>query len=198
MKQAVLIFAKNLIYGEVKTRLAATVGNDVAFSIYKKLLQYTKEITKKIIADKIVFYSNNIEEKDIWKSTIYKKQLQSGNHLGERMQNAFDHAFKNRYEEVLIIGTDCFELTSPIIEMAFSQLKHHDIVIGPATDGGYYLLGMKSLYPLLFENIEWSTNTVFKKTIAACNQLSLTYYVLLELNDVDEEKDLKHVQIITQ
>lgn len=198
MDQAILIFAKSLIYGKVKTRLAATVGNDVAFSVYKNLLQYTKEITEKINADKIVFYSDNIEEQDIWISNIFKKKLQSGNHLGERMQDAFHNAFENKYEEVLIIGTDCFELTSPIIEMAFSQLKHHDIVIGPATDGGYYLLGMKSLYPLLFQNIEWSTNTVLKKTIAACNQLSLTYYLLPQLNDVDEEKDLKRVQIVPQ
>ncbi len=198
MNQAVLIFAKNLIYGEVKTRLAATAGKDVAFSVYEKLLQYTKEITENINADKIVFYSNNIEEQDFWNSNIFKKHLQSGIHLGERMQNAFAYAFENGYREVLIIGTDCFELTSSIIDIAFSKLKHYDVVIGPATDGGYYLLGIKSIYPLLFENIEWSTNTVFEKTIAACNQLSLRYYVLPQLNDVDEEKDLKHLQIVQQ
>ncbi len=198
MKQAVLIFAKNLIYGHVKTRLAATAGNDVAFSVYKELLQHTKSIVENIIADKIVFYSNNIEKRDLWNNEIFKKQLQSGKDLGKRMHNAFAYAFENGYGEVLIIGTDCFELTSSIIDVAFSQLKHHDVVIGPATDGGYYLLGMKSLYPLLFENIAWSTKTVFGETIAACNQLSLNYYLLPELNDVDEEKDLKRLQIVQQ
>ncbi len=198
MKNTVLIFAKNLIYGEVKTRLAAIAGNDVAFKIYKELLQHTQEITENIIADKIVFYSNNIEENDIWNNELFKKQLQSGIDLGERMQNAFDYAFKNGYEQVLIIGTDCFELTSSIIEEAFLKLKIHDVVIGPAQDGGYYLLGMKKLYPLLFKNIAWSTHTVFEETIAACNQLSLNYYLLPQLNDVDEEKDLKYLKSAQQ
>jgi rSAM/selenodomain-associated transferase 1 len=190
MKQAVLIFAKNLIHGEVKTRLAETIGNDRAFSVYKELLQHTKDITKNIDADKTIFYSNNIDEKDIWKHETYKKQMQKGNDLGERMLNAFEHAFKNGYEEVVIIGTDCFELTSSIINDAFTFLKKHDIVIGPAKDGGYYLLGMKKLYPELFQNIYWSTENVLIQTIAVCSKGSLTYHLLQQLSDVDEEKDL--------
>lgn len=190
MKQAVLIFAKNLIFGEVKTRLAETIGNDRAFSVYKELLQHTNDITKDIAFDKIVFYSNNIDEKDIWAHETYKKQIQKGNGLGERMLNAFEYAFKNGYEEAVIIGTDCFELTSSIINDAFSFLKDHEIVIGPAEDGGYYLLGMKKLYPELFQNIYWSTENVLIQTIAVCSKGSLTYHLLQQLSDVDEEKDL--------
>ena len=190
MKQAVLIFANNLMYGEVKTRLAATAGNDIAFSVYKELLHHTKDITKDLAFDKIVFYSNNIEEKDIWDNEAFKKDLQSGNDLGEKMLNAFEYAFKNKYEEVVIIGTDCFELTSSIINDAFSLLKDHDIVIGPAEDGGYYLLGMKKLYPEFFQNISWSTENVLLQTIAVCNKASLTYHLLQQLCDVDNEKDL--------
>jgi len=190
MKQAVLIFAKNLIHGEVKTRLAETIGDDRAFKVYKELLQHTNDITKNIDAAKIVFYSNNIDEKDIWAHETYKKQMQKGNDLGERMLNAFEYAFKNGYEEVVIIGTDCFELTSSIINDAFSFLKDHEIVIGPAEDGGYYLLGMKKLYPELFQNIYWSTENVLLQTIAVCCKGSLTYHLLQQLSDVDEEKDL--------
>ena len=190
MEQVVLIFSKNLIYGEVKTRLAATVGNDVSFSVYKKLLHHTKEVTKNMVADKIVFYSTKIEEQDIWNNEIFKKNIQSGNNLGERMQNAFAYAFANGYKEVVIIGTDCFELTPAIIMGAFAYLKTHDIVIGPAEDGGYYLLGMKKLYCEMFQNILWSTDSVLQQTIAICKRESLSCHLLQVLSDIDDEKDL--------
>ena len=190
MKQSLLIFAKNLIYGDVKTRLAATVGNDVAFCVYKELLLHTKEITKNMIADKIVFYSNNIEKQDIWNDETFKKYLQSGNDLGERMQNAFAYAFENGYKEVVIIGTDCFELTSTIITDAFAYLKKNDVVIGPAEDGGYYLLGMKKLHAEMFQNIVWSTDKVLQQTKAICRRESLTHHLLQQLSDVDDENDL--------
>ena len=189
-KRVVLIFAKNLIHGAVKTRLAETIGNDRAFSVYKELLQHTKEIIKNIIADKIVFYSNNVEEKDIWNDKIFKKQLQSGNDLGERMQKAFDHAFDKGYEEVLIIGTDCFELTTSIINDAFSNLINNDIVIGPAKDGGYYLLGMKKLHGEMFQNIIWSTSLVLQQTLSVCIKQNLSYQLLQCLSDIDNEEDL--------
>ncbi len=190
MKQVVLIFAKNLIHGEVKTRLAETAGKDVAFYVYKELLLHTKGITKDINTGKIVFYSNDIEAQDIWSDETFNKQIQMGNDLGERMQNAFEYAFKNGYEEAVIIGTDCFELTSSIINDAFSFLKKHDIVIGPAKDGGYYLLGMKKLYPEIFQNISWSTANVLQQTLDNCSKKNLAYHLLQELSDIDDEKDL--------
>ena len=190
MKQVILIFAKNLIYGKVKTRLAATAGKDVAFSVYKELLQHTKEITKDIAAGKIVFYSNDIEAQGIWSDETFNKQIQKGNDLGERMQNAFAYAFANGYKEVVIIGTDCFELTPAIIMGAFAYLKTHDIVIGPAEDGGYYLLGMKKLYSEMFQNILWSTDSVLQQTIAICKRKSLSCHLLQVLSDIDDEKDL--------
>lgn len=190
MKQALLIFTKNLVYGEVKTRLAATAGNEVAYQVYKQLLQHTKEITAPILTDKIIFYSNKIEAQDLWDNSIYYKQLQSGNNLGERIENAFGYAFENRYKQVLIIGTDCAEITSSIIDEAFAQINCYDVVIGAAEDGGYYLLGMKKLHHLLFNNIKWSTETVFDDTIAACDQLNLSYYLLPKLRDIDNESDL--------
>lgn len=190
MKQALLIFAKNLLYGEVKTRLAATAGNDVAFSVYKKLLLHTKEITKNLITDKIVFYSTKIEEQDIWNNEIFKKNIQSGNDLGERMQNAFAYAFENKYEDVIIIGTDCFELTPAIITDAFTYLKNYDVVIGPAEDGGYYLLGMKKLQAEMFQNILWSTPHVLQQTLSVCKKQNLNYQLLQRLSDIDDEEDM--------
>lgn len=190
MKQTVLIFAKNLIHGEVKTRLAATAGNDVAFSVYEQLIKHTVGITSSLPVDKTVFYSKSIEPEDVWDSKIYRKKVQSGNDLGERMRNAFAGVFVEGYEKAAIIGTDCMELNSAIIIDAFACLDKHEVVIGPAKDGGYYLLAMKKLYVELFENINWSTHEVFSQTLEICKRLDLSTHLLPELSDIDDEDDL--------
>jgi uncharacterized protein len=190
MKKAVLIFAKNPVYGQVKTRLGATIGNDMALTVYQHLLRHTASITDDVSVEKIVFYSNTIEEQDIWNNKVYNKQKQSGNDLGERMQNAFAYAFHEGNKEVIIIGTDCMELTSAIIMEAFTRLKNNDVVIGPARDGGYYLLALKKIHYQLFHNIHWSTNQVLKQTLAVCKNENLLVSQLQELSDIDNEKDL--------
>lgn len=193
MNNALLIFVKNLIYGQVKTRLAAAVGNDKALNIYQQLLQHTNNICKNIHANKIVFYSDFIEE-DIWKTKEFKKKIQQGNDLGERMKNAFIKAFESGFEKVIIVGTDCPQINESILENAFAKLDSFDVVLGPANDGGYYLLGMKKLQPFLFENIKWSTGSVLKETISRCEKNDLSYFLLPELIDIDEEKDLVHLK----
>ncbi len=190
MKKALLIFAKNPTYGQVKTRLAATIGNDFALAVYQHLLRYTASITKDLPVKKIVFYSDFIEEQDIWNNKVYNKQLQFGNDLGERMQNAFAYAFQQGNNQAVIIGTDCMELTSAIIINAFAHLRNNDVVTGPARDGGYYLLAMKQMHYQLFHNINWSTNEVLKQTLAICKNENLLVYQLQELSDIDNENDL--------
>lgn len=189
-KQALLIFAKNPEAGRVKTRLAATIGTDAALDVYKQLVEHTVLVTICLPVDKIVFYSDFVFDKDEWNTELYLKQLQNGKDLGERMNNAFASAFKNGYDRVVIIGTDCFELNAEIIMNAFACLDKYDVVIGPAEDGGYYLLGLKQLYSEVFENIHWSTSTVFDETTRKCAALQLTYGLLPVLNDIDEENDL--------
>jgi rSAM/selenodomain-associated transferase 1 len=190
MKKALLIFAKNPTYGHVKTRLAATIGNDLALAVYQHLLRHTASITNDLPVEKIVFYSNVIEEQDIWNNEVYKKQVQAGNNLGERMQNAFAYAFQEGNKEALIIGTDCLEITSAIITNAFAGLRNNDVVVGPASDGGYYLLAMKQMHYQLFHNIKWSSNEVLKQTLDICKNESLLVYQLQELSDIDNENDL--------
>jgi len=191
MKQALLIFAKNLIYGKVKTRLAATMGNDLALSVYKQLLSYTQHITFALSFGKIVFYSDFMEKDDIWGKEDFQKQIQIGNDLGERIENAFEYAFHQNHNKVVIIGTDCVELTSDIINKAFNSLDDHDVVIGPAKDGGYYLLGIKKLNAELFKKISWSTGDVLNQTLWICKKLNLTVFLLPELSDIDNEEDYK-------
>jgi len=194
MKDALIIFTKNPEAGKVKTRLAATLGNEAALSVYVQLLSYTVSITNYLPVDKFVFYSNHILQEDIWNNKHFFKQVQAGSDLGERMKNALDVTFQDGYDKIVIIGTDCPDLNAGIIMNAFAYLNSHDVVIGPAEDGGYYLLGMKQLYSELFENIIWSTNTVLNETQMKCTALQLNYYLLPVLKDIDEEKDLVHLQ----
>ncbi len=197
MKEALLIFAKNPVAGKVKTRLAATIGNEAALAVYLQLLSYTVGISSEVDADKFVFYSDHIEQEDLWDNQLFFKQIQQGNDLGERMKNALAVLFNKGYSKIVIIGTDCPELSREIISDAFKSLEEQDIVIGPAHDGGYYLLGMKQLHATLFENINWSTNTVLAETLVKCEALQMDYALLRTLRDIDRSEDLKYFQIVT-
>jgi uncharacterized protein len=190
-KNALIIFVRNPVLGKVKTRLAATIGNEKALQVYIHLLQHTKSITQNLLATKFVFYADEINTNDIWND--YEKKLQSGNDLGKRMENAFTQLFSEGYKSVCIIGSDCYELTTEIIEEAFEKLNSIDVVIGAAKDGGYYLLGMNNSTKKLFSNVEWSTAKVFSQTMQLINEQKLSRFTLPLLNDVDEEKDITFV-----
>ena len=185
-----IIFYKNPELGKVKTRLASSIGEAKAFSIYLLLAEHTRRITEHLGVYKVVFYSDYIDVDDSWANSVYQKRLQLGMDLGERMANAFKFGFSEGYKSICIIGTDCFELTGSIVEEAFRKLLTHDVVIGPANDGGYYLLGMNYLCNKLFENKKWSSSSVLADTLADTRMLGLTSWQLEKLTDVDEEKDL--------
>lgn len=189
-KSLLIIFYRNPFKGRVKTRLAANVGDEKALDVFRRLAGHTRQITEALASDKIVFYSDSIDLMDMWPNARYLKTLQQGSDLGARMKNAFTSAFESGYESVCIIGTDCYELTTRIILQAFDALTSHDVVIGPAVDGGYYLLGMRKLYPQLFDGKEWSTETVCERTVSDIRSLGLRYFQLQTLRDVDTEGDL--------
>jgi len=188
-KHLLLIFTRNPELGKTKTRLAKTIGNEKALEIYKLLLQKTKTVTKDLNCDKAVYYSVKIRENDIWDETIYQKHQQKGEDLGIRMENAFLNGFTNGYEKVMIVGSDLFDLTPEHINKAFEKLNDNDVVIGPAEDGGYYLLGMKQQHASIFKNKEWGTASVRKDTLSDLKDN--TVYLLEELNDIDVYDDLK-------
>jgi len=191
VKELLIIFTKNPIKGKVKTRLAKTIGDDKALLVYQSLLRYTNSVTKNLGVCKAVYYSDFIPENDIWTDGVFEKYLQKGGNLGERMQNAFELAFEQKYESVAIIGSDCLMLTRKIIQHAFSKLNTHDFAIGPAADGGYYLLGMNNFYELIFQNKKWSTPSVFEKTLKDIRKQNKSVYLLPGLNDIDTIDDLK-------
>ena len=184
-----MVFVRNPQLGTVKTRLATTVGDKVALEIYIELMRHTAEVTHKVSADKKVFYSEKIEQHDVWTEMNFSKALQTKGTLGQRMENAFRTAFEKGYKKVLIVGSDLYSLKTSHIEKALHQLDKKEVVIGPAQDGGYYLLGLKKKLPALFCNKSWGTSTVLKETL---NDLKLKSIFLMEtLNDIDNFEDLK-------
>ena len=189
---ALIIFTRNPELGKCKTRLAKNLGDQSALDIYKYLLKHTASITKNIDADRFVFYSENIHQDDIWDNQLFHKKLQKGNNLGERMENAFETLFQLGYKKVLIIGSDLLDLKESTIKKGFESLDDKDFVIGPAIDGGYYLLGMKTLYKEIFRNKDWGTNSVRMDTLK--NLQNHQVALLKELNDIDTFEDMKHYE----
>ncbi|MCY7422094.1 MAG: TIGR04282 family arsenosugar biosynthesis glycosyltransferase, partial [Chitinophagaceae bacterium] len=185
MKSALIIFVRNPVKGQVKTRIGKTKGDEFALNIYEKLLQHTRAITNHLSVDVFVFYADFINDNDLWNGPPYYKHLQYGSDLGYRMMNAFARVFDKGYLNVMIIGSDCYELSSQVIMLAFDKLQTHDTVIGPSDDGGYYLLGMHQLQQSLFINKLWSSDTVGSDTIADIKLLQLSLHTLPVLCDVD-------------
>ena len=188
-KNIVIVFVRNPELGKVKTRLAKTIGNENALKIYTILLKHTESVLQKVSCDKVVYYSEEIQSNDLWDATRYQKKLQQGANLGARMQNAFETAFKNSYEKVVIVGSDLFDLKPSHIEDAFSALENNEVVLGPSLDGGYYLLGMKKMHPTVFKNKEWGTDSVLESTLKNLNQQNVK--LLEALNDIDTFEDLE-------
>ncbi len=186
MKKALITFVRNPELGKVKTRLAKEVGDKKALLVYKKLLEHTKQVISQVICDRYIFTTEPLTVP--WQGCFEEKQAEGD--LGERMCKAFEWLFNKGYRQLVIIGSDCIELNADHIEVGFSQLEKQDIVIGPAFDGGYYLLGMNQLYPFVFEGITWSSDQVFNQTIQKIRTQNLRMHTLEILSDVDELKDL--------
>lgn len=192
-----IIFVKNPVSGTVKTRIARTVGNERAVAVYQHLLRHTQQTVQQLRGRRVVYYGDFINPDDGWNG--YDKQLQSGRDLGERMLTAFREQFEQAAEpkrfppdRIVIIGSDCLAITPAHIERAFAALDAADVVIGPATDGGYYLLGMKQLHPFLFADMPWSQPELRQLTELALLQNGLTFERLDELTDIDEWADYEN------
>lgn len=193
-----MVFIKNPVLGKVKTRLAKTMGDEKALHVYQMLLDHTHKVAKRVNADKAVFYSDYINDDDIWKKDKFQQLMQKGGGLGERMSSAFIKAFNMGYKRVVIIGSDCFDLNEDIITDAFKILEENEVALGPAKDGGYYLLGMRSYYKQLFEHKTWSSENVLLDTLLDLSNLNLTFKLLPTLTDVDTERDLENYQNILE
>jgi len=189
-----IIFVKNEEVGKVKTRLAESIGDRKALQVYQGLVKHTHSVTLPLKVNKEVWYSIEVEHDDVWSKGHFKKKVQMGSDLGHKMTDAFKTSFEKSASKVVIIGSDSAEIDAEIIEEAFEKLAENDVVVGPARDGGYYLLGMNKFHPQLFEGVEWSTDKVLHSTLETVEQLGLTYTKLKPLNDVDTIEDWLEVK----
>lgn len=191
-----MVFAREPELGRVKTRLAATIGPESALGVYRELLALTAAAVTEAalpatlwLAESPAPTANPAQPRPEWLGLPWRVQPAAPD-LGQRMQHAFAETFAAGAVQALIIGTDCPGLTAEILQRAADALATHDLVVGPADDGGYYLLGMKQLHPTLFTGKQWSTSTVLADTLADAARLGLRVALLPTLHDVDSAADL--------
>jgi uncharacterized protein len=194
VEQALIIFARLPREGEVKTRLGRSLGMDVAAGIYREFAEHAFSLGKQLAATgrRVYLFFDPLageEEMQRWTCQTFLHLPQEGITLGERMQNAFDETFQRGSTCSVIVGTDVPELDVTAIRHAYDLLTDHEVVIGPSTDGGYYLLGMHAPTKDLFRGITYSTNGVFKQTLARAGELRLSVSLLDELADIDTKAD---------
>ena len=192
-KKALIVFTRNPELGRCKTRLAATIGDQSALDVYRFLLDHTVKITSPLSADVYVYYSEKIREIDIWNTSIFRKKQQQGRDLGAKMQHAFTEVFGMGYQKAIIIGSDMYDISTQDLEDAFLTLEKNNFVVGPAQDGGYYLLGMKQLKTSLFKNKKWGTTTVLSDTLQNLTLEKVS--ILPEKNDVDYFEDIRDIAV---
>ena len=189
-RRALLIFTRNPEAGKCKTRLAATIGELAALDIYCFLLRHTAEVAHSLEGvDKFVYFSDHPGDGSFWDPARFGHRLQKGEDLGERMLQAFREAFSMGYSQVVLIGSDLYDISPEDLNASFRALDRHEVVLGPASDGGYYLIGMKQPLPALFEGKQWGKESVLGDTLADLEGISTS--LLSVRNDVDRYEDIK-------
>lgn len=192
--ECLLVFARYPEAGKTKTRLIPALGATGAAELYRKMAEKSIAVVRDLakmrsLTVEVWYTGGNSELMRKWlgDGIIYQPQIKGD--LGERMANAFTSAFCTS-KQVILIGTDCPGLDTAAINEAFERLQQHDLILGPAVDGGYYLIGLKRIIPELFQGICWGTSKVLQQTLAVAHQLNLSYSLLPELADVDRPEEL--------
>ncbi len=203
MENLVMVFLKHPEPGRVKTRLAARVGAEEAASIYRRLVW---KVLQLIPDEPVVWLVFDPPEGEFalreWLEPVLVRfgeavefRAQCAGDLGARMRGAFDAAFEAGFARVAVIGTDCVDLDAEVFDAVWRNLDDAaDAVFGPAADGGYYLLGLKSRHPELFEHIPWSQNNTLQRSLAAADRAGIVCAMLPVLCDVDDFEDWKRVE----
>ncbi len=196
MDKALLIFAKQPLPGKVKTRLSPSFSSQAAADIYGCMLSDTLiKVSEVSGVERLLFFEPSCGAAGFFQENFPEIRAfpQRGAGLGERLENAFETAFSLGFESVAAIGTDSPDLPLSYLEESFRILEAGgvDTVFGPAMDGGYYLVALRSNYPGLFRNIPWSTNQVLEKSLTAAASLGLQVACLPVWHDMDTVEDLK-------
>lgn len=189
------IFSKAPVVGKVKTRLISALGEQGATRLHQKLVRYCLHKFTPVFSVQLWCYPNELhpffdECKTEFDISLHRQQ---GNDLGERMANALASSIPN---STVLIGTDCPSLTVALIQNAFTALQQYQVVLGPAEDGGYVLIGMHQKLPELFVDVPWGSSSVLKTTRSRLDNLELKWYELPTQWDVDRPEDLVRLERI--
>ena len=192
-----LVFTRAPVPGQVKTRLLSVMDAQRAAAIQAGLLQRTLETARRSTADDIELWCTPTTHhpvlRDLERRFPLALRRQTGADLGERMSSAMEQTLE-RYRRVALVGSDCMDLAAADIDLALEQLAAGiDVVLGPALDGGYYLVGLSGLHPQLFAGIEWGTNRVLEETRERVAQSGLKLYELPARRDLDRPEDLRYL-----
>jgi rSAM/selenodomain-associated transferase 1 len=193
----VLLFVKYPERGQVKLRLSVDLNEDVAVELYRCFVQDTLATVKKINTHLFIcFLPYDVERKfKDWLGSTFPFLPQEGANLGERMKNCFTHVFTQGFRRVILIGSDSPDLPGAFLHNAFAELRTHDVVLGPSSDGGYYLIGFRdtTFLPSVFEGIHWSNPTVLQETVEKIHHEKHRLSLLPVWSDIDTIIDLKNL-----
>lgn len=181
--------------GRTKTRLIPALGAEGAAQLQRHMTEFLIErlqgiCHRRAIRFEIHFTGAKLSQMLDWLGHQVPLRPQGEGHLGQRIGHAFDQGFTSGLQRVLIIGSDCPSIGEPHIAQALTHLETHDLVLGPATDGGYYLVGLKGPKPQLFEGIRWGHSCVLEQTAAIATRQRLSAAYLPPLTDIDRPEDL--------
>lgn len=202
LQNLVILFTRYPVAGKCKTRLIPALGAEGAVRIHQQLVSHMlREINTFISSQKTTEFAlyhdaDSLQQMQNWLGRTYTYKKQQGDNLGQRMAAALIHGISRKKSSILV-GSDCPGINSSILNEGFDALKQNDIVLGPAYDGGYYLIGVsRTIQPAackqIFEQIPWGTDTVLPKTLAQTQKLGLRHHLLSRLHDIDIPEDLKH------
>ncbi|WP_018141204.1 TIGR04282 family arsenosugar biosynthesis glycosyltransferase [Thioalkalivibrio sp. ALJ7] len=195
-RRRLLVFAKAPVEGQAKSRLIPALGPAGAAELHARMVRHTCEKARRIDADVELWChldSENPLFTDCEASFGVTLRTQAGADLGERMYNAF--AFDPEGAPAVVIGTDCPSLEPSDLAKAFAVLESFDAVVGPATDGGYYLLGLRKADASLFHAVTWGTGSVLAETRARLESLGLRWLELEPRDDIDRPEDLESLPV---
>ncbi|MGB3532599.1 MAG: TIGR04282 family arsenosugar biosynthesis glycosyltransferase [Microcoleaceae cyanobacterium] len=191
-----IIFTRYPQPGQTKTRLIPALGAVGAAQLHRQMAQKTVNTGRELIQSRSIslevrYTGGSLSQMQNWLGEDLTYNLQGNGDLGDRMNQSFQIGFERKLTAIIIVGTDCIDLNSDILNQAFDTLKQQDLVIGTATDGGYYLMGLRRSIPQLFQDIDWGTERVLEQTLARCQPLNLSIGNLPPLSDIDRPEDLK-------
>jgi rSAM/selenodomain-associated transferase 1 len=185
-----VLFVRAPRRGTVKTRLARTLGDDDALAAYRTLLSTTCEALRELKPVELRFTPDDAApEMNEWLQADWTTAPQGSGNLGERLASATQDHFHNGASSVVIIGSDCPEITAADLRAAHQALATADVVLGPASDGGYWLIGLRRPTVGIFDNIAWSTEAVLQQTLERAATLGLSVATLRQLDDIDTHED---------